>query len=329
MGGNLEEGFVMITVDTEAQPPRQSEDHVDRLIYGKFGDEELGIGHMMDVADKYSKKITFFVDIVAERVYPGEIKEVCKDIIDRGHDVQLHAHPEFADDEFWEELDIPKQAAMNRWNIGQARKVLGWMMEECEKWGIPTPVAIRGGGYRYNSNTLLAAGELGISLDLNYNHLHRKIPLKEPSQPQPFNYGPLPVFRWDNGMIEVPVSSMEMGDDPGHHISRRRFDEGFLRDFGDDLNERITRYFNEARGTGVLVLLMHSWSFLKMNKDLGHYELAGKEKRNAFERFLRDLPDGFQVITASEMADLVERGEIETVMEISTGVASYNPKEVE
>jgi len=39
------------------------------------------------------------------------------------------------------------------------------------------------------------------------------------------------------------------------------------------------------------------------------------------------LPDDIRVITASEMAELVERGEIETVMEISTGVASYEPKE--
>jgi hypothetical protein len=323
----MSKGFVMITVDTEAQPVRAAKDHVERLIYGRFGEEELGIGHMMNVADKYSKKVTFFVDIVADRVYPEEIKRVCEDIVSRGHDVQLHAHPEFADDEFWEELGVPKQAAMNRWNFKQAKGVIGWMMEECEKWGIPTPVAIRGGGYRYNTNTLLASGELGISLDLNYNHLHRKIPLKEPSQPQPFNYGPLPVFRWSNGMIEVPVSSMEMGEDPGHHISRRRFDEGFLRDFGEGLNNRIARYFDEARGTGVLVLLMHSWSFLDLNRDNGHYELGGYEKRDGFERFLRDLPEDFKVITASEMGELVNSGEIETVMEISTEVARYEPKE--
>jgi len=320
-------GYVMLTVDTEAQPQRATKDHVERLIYGRFGEEELGIGHMMDVADKYSKKITFFVDIVADRVYPGEIKEVCEDIVRRGHDVQLHAHPEFADDGFWKELGVPKQAAMNRWNFEQAKGVIGWMMEECGKWEIPLPVAIRGGGYRYNTNTLLASGELGISLDLNYNHLHRKFPLKEPSQPQPFNYGPLPVFKWDNGMIEVPVSSMEMSEDPGHHISRRRFDESFLRDYGDDLNERIKKFFEGTRGTGVLVLLLHSWSFLRVNGDSGHDEVGEKRKSMAFEKFLKDLPDEFKVITASEMAELVERGEIETVMEISTGVASYEPKE--
>jgi len=320
-------GYVMITVDTEAQPSRQSEDHVNRLIYGRFGQEELGIGHMMDVADEYSKKVTFFVDIVAERIYPGEIRSVCNDIHARGHDVQLHAHPEFVDEDFWRELGISKQAAMNRWDLEQSRGVLGWMMEECGKWEVPTPVAIRGGGYRYNTNTLLASGELGVILDLNYNHLHRKIPLEEPAQPQPFNYGPLPVFRWDNGMIEVPVSSMVMGEDPGHHISRRRFDEGFLRDFAGDINERITKYFEESKGTGVLVLLMHSWSFLGMNKEKGYYELAGKEKSDAFARFLRELPDDFQVITATEMAKLVERGQIETVMEISTEVAGYDPKE--
>jgi len=72
---------------------------------------------------------------------------------------------------------------------------------------------------------------------------------------------------------------------------------------------------------------MHSWSFLDLNRDNGHYELGGYEKRDGFERFLRDLPEDFKVITASEMVELVKSGEIETVMEISTEVARYEPKE--
>jgi hypothetical protein len=321
----LRKGYVIVTVDTEAQPPRQSEDHVNRLVYGSSEHGDYGIGHMMDVADKYSKKITFFVDIVAELVYPGKIRGVCNDIHARGHDVQLHAHPEFANDDFWDGLGVSKEGAMNRWDYEQSKKVLGWMMEECGDWDIPTPVAIRGGGYRYNSDTLLAAGELGITLDFNYNHLHRKIPLNEPTQPQPFNYGPLPVFRWDNGMFEVPVSSIRVSDDPAYHSSRRRFDEYFLRDFSEGLNGHIASYFEESKGTGVLVLLMHSWSFLEMNNESGYYEFAGTEKSDAFERFLRELPDDFEVITAAELSEIAGKGEIESVLEMSIGVASYDP----
>ena len=55
----MSRGYVMITVDTEAQPQRASKNHVERLIYGRFGEEELGIGHMMDVADKYSKNFPY------------------------------------------------------------------------------------------------------------------------------------------------------------------------------------------------------------------------------------------------------------------------------
>jgi hypothetical protein len=320
----MQKGYVIITVDTEAQPCRQSADHVNRLIYGRSEHGEFGIRHMMDIADKYSKKITFFVDIVADLVYPSEVQNVCEDIHSRGHDVQLHAHPEFANDGFWKDLGVAKQGAMNRWNYDHSKKVLGWMMERCGGWDIPTPIAIRGGGYRYNSNTLLAAGELGITLDFNYNHLHRKVPLNEPTQPQPFNYGPLPVFRWDNGITEVPVGSIRISDDPAYHSSRKRFDEYFLRDFSENLNEHIKRFFDESRGTGALVLLMHSWSFLGLNDKSGYYEFDGVEKRDAFENFLRELPDEFQVVSAAEFSDLVLKSEIETMLEISTDVAKYD-----
>ena len=44
----MSKGYVMITVDTEAQPQRASKNHVERLIYGRFGEEELGIGRVVE-----------------------------------------------------------------------------------------------------------------------------------------------------------------------------------------------------------------------------------------------------------------------------------------
>lgn len=44
---------VVISIDVEASPNVQSEAHVDRLIWGKFGGEEVGIRRMMEVADRY------------------------------------------------------------------------------------------------------------------------------------------------------------------------------------------------------------------------------------------------------------------------------------
>jgi hypothetical protein len=62
-----------------------------------------------------------------------------------------------------------------------------------------------------------------------------------------------------------------------------------------------------------------------MNNESGYYEFTGTEKSDAFERFLRELPDDFEVITAAELSEIAGKGEIESVLEMSIGVASYDP----
>jgi hypothetical protein len=316
-GERLSGKYVLITIDTEAQPPRQSEDHIRRLIYCETEHGALGIGEMMDIADDCSVKLSFFVDIVAENVYPGEIKKVCQDISERGHEVQLHAHPEFVDVGFWEDLELPKQSFMNRWTKEQSDAVLKWMMARFEEWGIPRPVAIRGGGYRYNTNLLRSASELGVNLDLNYNHLHRKV------QSQPFNFGPLPLFEWSNGMLEVPVGTIRMEEDSVRHGSRRRFDEYFVSSFASDVYDRMEDFFSETKGPAVLVMMMHSWSFLGLDKETGFYVYQDKKKRDAFERFLKNLPADYEVITPSELNEKWLNGEIKTSMTFDIELASH------
>ena len=321
---SAKERFLIITVDTEAQPPRQSEDHVQRLIYGRSKKGDFGIGEMMDIADRNSKKISFFVDFIAELLYPGEIQAVCEDILNRGHDVQLHAHPEFAAVDFWEELGIAREGSMNHWNYEQASKVLSWMMQKCSDWGLPTPVGIRGGGYRYNMHLLHASADSGLTLDFNYNHLHRKIPLNEITQPQPFNIGPLPMFQWSNGLYEVPVSTIRMEEDFAKTGSRKRFDEYFIRNLKEGVYEKMYEFFDETKGPGVLIMLLHSWSFLGFNQKKGYYEFDNLGKRDAFDSFLANLPEDIQVITVRELHDKIAAGEIEPLISIDTSIADYD-----
>ncbi|MAK26005.1 MAG: hypothetical protein CMA02_01880, partial [Euryarchaeota archaeon] len=315
--------YLIITVDTEAQPPRQSEDHVGKLIYGRTEVGDLGITEMMDIADSNEKKITFFVDIMAELVYPGEISQVCKEIYGKGHDVQLHAHPEFVPSDFWKDRGIEREGSMNLWNLKQSRSCIRWMVEKMSEWGIEGPVAIRGGGYRYNSNILIASEENGINLDFNYYHLHRKIPLTEKVQPQPFNIGNLPMFSWSNGVIEVPVSTIRMEEDFAKSGSRKRLDEYFIRDNADSINELFDAYFKECKGPQVLVMVLHSWSFLGFDDKTGFYEYQGLEKRDSFEKFLQNLPDDIEVITAKKLSEMISDNKIRTKVSVDVDIANY------
>ena len=114
-----------------------------------------------------------------------------------------------------------------------------------------------------------------------------------------------------------------MEDDPAKQSTRRRFDENFVKSFEADVYERIGRFFDQTSGTPVLVMLMHSWSFLGYDSDLGHYVYQDKGKRDAFERFLQSLPSDYQVITARELSEKWENGEIETTMTLNVELAEH------
>ena len=84
---------VLVSVDTEGPA---GELPVERMIYGQARDgKEYGISFLMDLFDKNNIKALFFVDI-PEIVDHGEekIAKVMHDIVDRGHDVGVHVHPD-------------------------------------------------------------------------------------------------------------------------------------------------------------------------------------------------------------------------------------------
>lgn len=88
--------IAMISVDVEALTGRATADHVDRLIWGRFGDGfEAGIKRLCDIFSEYGVRATFFVDYGAIQ-WHGDlpIYQVANYLAERGHDVQLHVHSE-------------------------------------------------------------------------------------------------------------------------------------------------------------------------------------------------------------------------------------------
>ena len=60
---------LIVTVDTEAFSLRAPDNYIKTLVYGHIDGEEWGIGRMMDIADKYGVKITFFLDFEIGRAH--------------------------------------------------------------------------------------------------------------------------------------------------------------------------------------------------------------------------------------------------------------------
>jgi hypothetical protein len=94
---------VYLTVDIECAEERvmrggrvQPPLGYDLRIWGRFKNQprDLGIGLIMDVVERYGLKATFFTEALGAGYFgEGGLAEVCREILGRGHDVQLHCHP--------------------------------------------------------------------------------------------------------------------------------------------------------------------------------------------------------------------------------------------
>src|SRR5262245_53338101 len=94
--------YVLFTIDTEismggaARDPQLLPVGAKKRIWAEAGAERYGISYFMDVFDEHQMKAVFFFEPVARHVVPErELAEAARYIAERGHDVELHVHPEF------------------------------------------------------------------------------------------------------------------------------------------------------------------------------------------------------------------------------------------
>lgn len=288
---------LIITVDVEASPSRQEKDHVERLIWGRFGSHEVGIGRMMDLAEKHGARLTFFVDFCETARYPDEIEKVCREIVRRGHDVQIHAHRIQLPADFFVRHGVPEAPpTLNRFSRDQAEVLFRFLLGEAARCGVRNPVAFRGGGFEFNAEILRAMERYGLRLSFNYhcNHLWRNTPEDWRS-----------LFAWPDGVIEVPLGMLPNPKD------WRVFDFN-LFDFSDEAAVRrfFAEYFQRAGGHGVLAMCMHSFSFLAADPRTRHFQYGGERPVQVFEHFLASRPENLRIITASELDREIREGRL-------------------
>jgi hypothetical protein len=282
--------YLVITVDVEALPGRAPSEHVKRLIYGDFGDSRrAGIEEMMDAADAVGVKITFFLDVLEETLYPGQIEAVAKRIVARGHDLQLHTHPDKPPPAFWTELGITAKMSPT-FERSDADALFAYTHRLFERWGLAQPIAFRAGGYEYSRGFIEAMPAAQLSYSYNYNPRGGS---------QSHNLGRQSMFTWQNGVTEIPISYVP------HFFRDARFDDNLLSDV-PNMHAEIDRFGRAQQADNVLVLMMHSWSFLALEGDYRVYN--GDDKRQQFARFLRELPVTVEVVTATQLAQLFNQG---------------------
>lgn len=287
---------VIISIDVEAQTPRSPNRHVERLIYGRIKPETpaYGINRMFEIADKYGIQLTCFFDYGEISLYGEKWLNVARFIQARGHDLELHIHPDYIPQNLWPE-GLARELNMFNLDAERADFLADYICKAHRSLTGEDAIAFRGGGYRYNGFLLQALARNGVKFDSSYNAARAQ---------QIFNQGPLPPFEWDCGMIEIPIpclpsfrgSSGLVEFNFNNYDFQNHFPRVCVGYMGDYLQEYFRRFPD-----GIPVLVMHSWSFLKLNNDSGFFDEINPRAPEIFDGFCKLLAEQYEPLSFAQL----------------------------
>jgi hypothetical protein len=163
---------VLITVDTEFSIGGHFDNRnlkpvsADRHIYCRVNGKDYGINLIMDILEEYNLKGIFFVE-TESRFYFGkdEICSIIKDIEERGHEIQLHIHPNYRS------FIHGKRVAdnMSKYSQQEQTDIIGSAQMFLSSCGIQDILAFRSGGFYSNLDTNRALQNNHIKYASNYN----------------------------------------------------------------------------------------------------------------------------------------------------------------
>lgn len=293
----------MLTVDVEAVQTRAPDRYVDTLIYGRLNGEEWGIGRMMDIADRYNVKMTFFLDFSEVELYGDTIIEVGKYIISRGHDLQIHCHYDFLVEKILERFPQADRHYAS-WHSCENEEMSAFIVDYCweqyRKCSKKRTVVFRGGGYRIGRAMLKRLKEKGISADASYNFLR---PKQRPANSQ---------FAFENGLLELPLGIVP--EEAGMRERMLNFNEPRLypeckddwRHILEDYEKLFSDYYWYYGNDAVASLIMHSWSFCREEerfRTTGYIDRPNPYAADLFDRFLEKFSSRLDFITAKQAAE--------------------------
>ena len=303
---NYENKYLILTNDTEALPNRARDNHVRRLMWGEHENGVAGVKEMTSVVKEFNGKITYFVDICGALDRKSEVLDVARWLNDNGQDVELHLHPEYLPDSFWdntgyrlnpklmnlyEEIDRDKLRFLFKTFAGELESVIGRKIN-----------AYRAGSFRWNAMTIELLKELDIPL--SFNNTQASMALGQ----CPYASSMQRPFRWSNGIIEVPVTEKNFFPNLNDNWwVRYQYPLCSLVRYRTGLGSIIP--YSVSAKDDFLVCLMHSWSFLYRDDDGFEYYRDDKRKED-FRKMLRKMSRDFDIIDSRDLKDLIDSGKI-------------------
>ena len=287
---------VLITVDTETWPKAPDwigpglMEEIRRDVYGITAGGEYGLSHQMDVLDAHDLKAVFLVEsLFASATGVGPLREMVALIQGRGHEVQLHIHPEWL--EWMPDSTLPAWAGDDMKDYTEEEQVLliARGLDNLRRAGAVDPCAFRAGNYGVDLATLRALARNRVRFDTSYNvdYLDTARGLRLPDlllQP-----------RTIDGVCEVPISFFS--DWPGHY---RPAQLGACSD--RELRQALLQAWR--RGWHSFVLVSHSFELLRGRGRLEVFPRPDRIVVRRFEslcRFLAGNREKFRTVGFSDL----------------------------
>jgi hypothetical protein len=175
----MEKVNVFITVDTEHSIGGAFEDSSlkpvgnEKRVFGKLGKEHYGIPLIMDIAEIHGIQLTFFVEVL-NKYYFGqkETRDVCEYILNRGHDIQLHLHPNYLSFVAGSAVRRRYSDLIGTYSLSEQTQLIEDGVKTLIEYGVSHPIAFRAGCFGANKDTLLALKRNGIWVDSSYNQAY-------------------------------------------------------------------------------------------------------------------------------------------------------------
>ena len=237
-----------------------------------------------------------FLDYPEYHLYSESLLDVGREIDNQGHNLELHIHPEFLPERFFTDAEIKPKYKFDGMSLETAKHVAKHIVELHGRVSSKAPTSFRGGGYRYNENILRALADLGIKLTSN-DMAARDVGTRAPEPRAP--------YRWENDLIEVPVSSLPKFRNL-EKIIPSNFNRGVFSNTRFSIEECVERHLEcyeryfEYFPDGVAVMVMHSWSFWDMD-DEGYRSVARPDALERFDMLLSKASELYDIIGFSDL----------------------------
>ncbi|HUT56382.1 MAG TPA: polysaccharide deacetylase family protein [Planctomycetota bacterium] len=225
-----------------------------RAVMGQYGTRTYGLPLITEILAEKGLKATFFVEaFMTEQGHEGQGEVICKYLLDRSQDVQLHIHPNH------EHFGLKMQGKpyvstdmLAELSEREQRALLEKGRDRIRAWTGRVPVAFRSGNMSVSESVLEQLSAVGIRIDSSYSFPYAPEGCRL-NTGEPYNGS-----RWYGDVLELALSGFALPKLPGLKAAKPL-------DLMGVSFEECRNAIRKICGAGAdAVVILHSFSLFKV-----------------------------------------------------------------